>query len=150
MKLTEKSPTAGLILPLLMKLTEKSPTSSLILPLLMKLTEHFKARATDSTFVKSLKNAVGSNLSTRYTDPSIRHFLEEASALDPRTKCKVCVDEETWDRIEDKMTILDDTEIAVKITHTGNVSGDSSSLPALPNLNAVDKDINANEKVIMI
>ena len=135
---------------------EKSPTAGLVLPLLYKLTEHFKPKATDSTFVKSLKNAVGSDLITRYTDPNLRYFLEEASALDPRTKNKACVDEETWDRIEDKMTVLDVTGVGItvksektesgEIPHTSSAVVESTPLPALP---VLDEDINADEKVIL-
>jgi hypothetical protein len=51
------------------------------------------------------------------------------------------------------MTVLDDNGIAMKtesyIPHTANVSGDSSSLPALPNLPAGDKGINTNENMIL-
>lgn len=99
---------------------EKSPTAGLLLPLLNKLTDHCKAKEDDSAFVKSLKNAVGSNLLTRYTDLNLKTFLEEVSALDPRTKYKACISEKTWDRIQDKMCILDVTEIIVKseITHS--------------------------------
>lgn len=116
---------------------EKSPTAGLLLPLLNKLTDHFKAKEDDSAFVKSLKNAVGSNLLTRYTDLNLKNFLEEASALDPRTKNKACISEKTWDRIEDKMCILVVTEITVKseITHSDksdDIPHTSADPPALP------------------
>lgn len=86
-----------------------------------------------------MKNAVGSNLTTPYTDSSLRYLLEEASALDPRTKNKARVDEETWDKIEDKMTVLDVAGVTIKtenedIPHTSTAPVDSPSLPALPDV----------------
>jgi hypothetical protein len=77
---------------------EKTPTSGLILPLLEKLSCHFERKDGDSNFVLTLKNAVGQSLATRYTDVNLRMFLEESSALDPRTKGKTCIQEETWER----------------------------------------------------
>ena len=74
---------------------EKTPTSGLILSLLSKLLHHFERKQGDSDFILSLKNAVGQNLSTRYTDDNLRMFLEESSALDPRTKNKPCIRAET-------------------------------------------------------
>lgn len=64
--------------------------------------------------MKSLKNAAGYSLLTRYTDLNLNFFVEEASALDPHTKNKSCISKKTWDRIEDKMSILNVTDITVK------------------------------------
>lgn len=84
---------------------EKSPTAGLILPLLGKLRKHFTICETDSAQLKSIKELVGKNLAVRYTQQNIVQFLEEASALDPRTK-NTTNDEETWDRIIDKCTTI--------------------------------------------
>ncbi|KAK6183140.1 hypothetical protein SNE40_010673 [Patella caerulea] len=74
----------------------KSPTASLILPLLTKLRKHFHSNPEDSTFLHNLKSAISGNLAIRYTDPDVVNFLEEASALDPRTKNRSCISDTTF------------------------------------------------------
>lgn len=65
--------------------------------------------------MKSLINAIGSNLLTRYTDLNLKIFLEEASAQDPRTKNKACISEKHGTGF-----FLDVREVTVKseITHS--------------------------------
>ena len=46
--------------------SESRPTASLVLPLLAKLETAFTAQNQDSPFMKGVKKAVWSNLSTRY------------------------------------------------------------------------------------
>ncbi|XP_062585055.1 E3 SUMO-protein ligase ZBED1-like [Saccostrea cucullata] len=41
-------------------------------------------------------------------------FLEESSALDPRTKGKPCIQAETWERLEDKLSVMDLNVNAIK------------------------------------
>jgi len=76
---------------------EKSPTVGLILPLLNRLQSHFTPGPLDEEFEKSLKQAVGADLVGQNSDPELVLFLEEASALDPRTKTKPCITNSTWD-----------------------------------------------------
>lgn len=67
---------------------EKTPTSGLILPLLDKLLKHYVRKEGNSVFVISLKNAVRQNRELRYIDPDLLMLLEESRAMDPRTKNK--------------------------------------------------------------
>lgn len=83
--------------------SENSPCASLILTIQTALEKTFTVAEADSEFVKKLKNTVLNDLQKRYKDPALRNFLEEATALDPRTKNKKCVPKETWARIEDKL-----------------------------------------------
>jgi hypothetical protein len=121
---------------------EKTPTSGLILPLLEKLSYHFERKDGDSDFVLTLKNAVGQSLATRYTDVNLRMFLEESSALDPRTKGKTCIQEETWERLVNKLSVMDfiklhsikkeTDEIAQRPTDVQTVNPLPPNLPTLP------------------
>ncbi|XP_056156128.1 probable RNA-binding protein 46 [Lampris incognitus] len=79
-----------------------APTCSQVLPILQKLEKHFTVEEKDTVFVSSLKQAVWQNLSKRYQGDDIRHFLEEATALDPRFKQKV-EDSTVWDRVKEKL-----------------------------------------------
>ena len=81
---------------------EKKPTAGLILPLMDKIKQHFMPHEGDSKFMVSAKKAVGDNIATRYLDEGLVKFLQEASALDPRTKLKKCIDDQTWERIISK------------------------------------------------
>lgn len=56
----------------------------------------------DEPFTKALKAAVGSDVASRYTDPQLHLFLQEAVALDPRTKSKPYVDDATSDIVAEK------------------------------------------------
>lgn len=67
---------------------EKTPTSGLILPLLDKLLKHYERKEGNSVFIISLKNAVRQNRELRYRDPDLLMLLEESRAMDPRTKNK--------------------------------------------------------------
>lgn len=137
---------------------EKTPTSGLILPLLRKLLHHFERKEGDSDFILTLKNAVGQNLATRYTDNNVRMFLEESSALDPRTKGKPCIQAETWERLEDKLSLMDfnvnsvKTETDARPVTPVNIP---HPLPALPNIpahlesgNSTDDDLDDEVKLI--
>ncbi|KAJ8368962.1 hypothetical protein SKAU_G00089900 [Synaphobranchus kaupii] len=79
-----------------------SPTCGQVLPILQKLEKHFTVEEGDTVFVCNLKQAVWGNLSKRYQSDGIRHFLEEATALDPRFKHKV-EDSTVWDRVKEKL-----------------------------------------------
>ena len=141
---------------------EKTPTSGLILPLLRKLLHHFERKEGDSDFILTLKNAVGQNLATRYTDNNVRMFLEESSALDPRTKGKPCIQAETWKRLEDKLSLMDFNVNSVKtetdarpVTPVNIPQINRSPLPALPNIpahlesgNSTDDDLDDEVKLI--
>ena len=137
---------------------EKTPTSGLILPLLRKLLHHYERKEGDSDFILTLKNAVGQNLATRYTDNNVRMFLEESSALDPRTKGKPCIQAETWKRLEDKLSLMDfnvnsvKTETDARPVTPVNIP---HPLPALPNIpahhesgNSTDDDLDDEVKLI--
>lgn len=84
----------------------------------------FTVCKTDSVQLKSIKELVGKNLAIRYTQQNIVYFLEEASALDPRTKH------------DDKCTII----VAMyKNNNNNNITvkqepGVVSAQPVLPNL----------------
>jgi hypothetical protein len=41
-------------------------------------------------------------------------YLEESSALDPRTKNKPCIDDNTWGRLIDKLSSMDFDHRAIK------------------------------------
>jgi hypothetical protein len=62
-------------------------------------------------------------------------FLEEASALDPRTKNKACVNDETWNRVAEK-TILETTVVGKQVTvkQEPGLPVADSNLPSLPDL----------------
>ena len=110
---------------------EKNPDLGLILPLLSKLLHHFERKEGDSVFVLSLKNAIGQNLSTRYTDDNLRMFLEESSALDLRTKSKPCFRTETWEILVDKLSLIDFDIKTIK-SESGLRSGNTQPVNSLP------------------
>ena len=114
---------------------EKSPTVGLILPLLERLHKHFTVNPDDEPFTKALKAAVGTDLATRYTDPQLLVFLEEASALDPRTKNKACVNDDTWSRVVEKTALLT-TVVGKQVTvkQEPGLPVADSNLPPLPEL----------------
>ncbi|CAM4465164.1 unnamed protein product [Leuciscus chuanchicus] len=80
---------------------ERSPTLGQILPILDKLQHHFTVNDEDSSFTKTIKNTIWNDLSQRYQVDSIRQFLEEGTALDPRFKSKVA--DEVWTRLEEEL-----------------------------------------------
>ncbi|XP_074523920.1 zinc finger BED domain-containing protein 4-like [Halichoeres trimaculatus] len=80
---------------------ERSPTLGQILPILGKLQHHFTVTAEDSSFTQTIKDKIWGDLSQRYQDESIRQFLEEGTALDPRFKTKVA--DEVWTRLEEEL-----------------------------------------------
>lgn len=63
--------------------SEKTPTCGQILPILMKLKTHFTVQEGDSSFVSDIKRKVLTDLSGRYQEEKIQQFLEEATAMDP-------------------------------------------------------------------
>ncbi|XP_046542888.1 E3 SUMO-protein ligase ZBED1-like [Haliotis rubra] len=64
--------------------SEKVPTVSMILPLKELILKYMAVTESDSGLVKSVKSAIVKDLKTRYTEPDINKFLQEATALDPR------------------------------------------------------------------
>ncbi len=84
--------------------SETQPTLSLILPLLNGLKKSMSPGPEDSGFVLKLKNAVLENLEKRYNDKVLLLFLEEATAMDPRTKQKKSVTPQVFDRLLDQLT----------------------------------------------
>ena len=84
--------------------SENTPTASLVLPLLTKLIKVFQPGPDDKGYCRVLKKAVSDNLVTRYQKTEVRHFLEEATALDPRTKQKSCIPPEAWERVLGSVT----------------------------------------------
>ncbi|CAM4570071.1 unnamed protein product [Leuciscus chuanchicus] len=72
-----------------------------ILPILDKLQHHFTINDEDSSFTKTIKNTIWNDLSQRYQVDSIRQFLEEGTALDPKFKSKVA--DEVWTRLEEEL-----------------------------------------------
>jgi hypothetical protein len=133
---------------------EKSPTASLILPLLGKLKKHFTICDNDSAFVKSIKEMIGKNLALRYTDQDIVNFLEEASALDPRTKRCTFIDSKTWERIItkcanivtmqkkfDTTTVKQEPGVMVTDTQPNN--------PALPTM-TMDQDLPVKDVAVEV
>ncbi|XP_030273111.1 zinc finger BED domain-containing protein 1-like isoform X1 [Sparus aurata] len=92
--------------------TEKSPTAGQILPIIQKLEKHFAAENGDTVFVADLKKRVWGNLSTRYKNEDNRFFLEEATALDPRFKKKMD-NTAVWERIKGKLLANSEQSVAV-------------------------------------
>lgn len=80
---------------------ERSPTLGQILPILGKLQHHFTVTDEDSSFTQTIKDKIWGDLSKRYQDESIRQFLEEGTALDPRFKTKV--GDEVWTRLQEEL-----------------------------------------------
>ncbi|KAJ4945617.1 hypothetical protein JOQ06_023298, partial [Pogonophryne albipinna] len=78
---------------------EKQPTAGLIIPILKKLEKWMSIKPNDSRFTKEIKSSVSSSLAKRYQSESVRHFLEEAAALDPRFKGTVTHDDAVWERL---------------------------------------------------
>lgn len=85
---------------------EKSPTCGLVLPLLDKLIKEFTIKDEDAGSTEKIKKAVHDDLIKRYNQPEVRKFLEEAAALDPRMKQRKCIPQETWDRITSCVELL--------------------------------------------
>ncbi|XP_051810177.1 E3 SUMO-protein ligase ZBED1-like isoform X2 [Acanthochromis polyacanthus] len=83
--------------------SEKSPTCGQILPILHKLQAHLTVKEGDTVFVSNLKKQVWANLSKRYQNDEIRHFLQVATALDPRFKHKLNDDDTAWDQIQRRL-----------------------------------------------
>ncbi|XP_058642105.1 E3 SUMO-protein ligase ZBED1-like [Onychostoma macrolepis] len=72
--------------------SDKSATAGQILPILDKLKKKFKVEEDDSAFKRAIKEKVWTDLSPRYTyerNYDLQRFLEEATALDVRFKSKV-------------------------------------------------------------
>ncbi|XP_049416194.1 E3 SUMO-protein ligase ZBED1-like [Epinephelus fuscoguttatus] len=89
--------------------SDKSATAGQILPILDKLKAKFEVKDDDSPFKRAIKEKVWADLSHRYTEETnkeLRQFLEEASALDPRFKVKVHDDEAVWTRVENAAVAL--------------------------------------------
>ncbi|XP_028314787.1 zinc finger BED domain-containing protein 4-like isoform X2 [Gouania willdenowi] len=78
--------------------SEKSPTCGQILPILLKLRKHYTKQADDSAFTRSIKENILNDLSNCYQDANIQAFLEEATVLDPRFKSNVD-NTDIWDRV---------------------------------------------------
>ena len=68
--------------------SEKTPTCGQILPILVKLMAHFTVQEGDSSFVSDIKRKVLTDLSGRYQEEKIQQFLEDVMAMDPRFKAK--------------------------------------------------------------
>ncbi|XP_030192974.1 zinc finger BED domain-containing protein 1-like isoform X1 [Gadus morhua] len=101
--------------------TEKSPTAGQILPIIQKLEKHFAAVNGDTAFVADLKKRVWGNISTRYKNEDIRFFLEEATALDPRFKNKMDNNTAVWERIKGKLLANSEESVAVNHDHSEEV-----------------------------
>ncbi|XP_060746154.1 uncharacterized protein LOC132859418 [Tachysurus vachellii] len=78
--------------------SDNTPTCGQVLPILQKLEEHFKFQEDDTVFVSGIKQKVWADLSKRYQNEDIRHFLEEATVMDPRFKNKFVADT-IWERV---------------------------------------------------
>ncbi|XP_038137844.1 E3 SUMO-protein ligase ZBED1-like [Cyprinodon tularosa] len=94
--------------------SEKTPTCGQILPILMKLKTHFTVQEGDSSFVSDIKRKVLTDLSGRYQEEKIQQFLEEATAMDPRFKAK-SVRHTTWERLQEAAVATNATEADVPI-----------------------------------
>lgn len=102
--------------------SEKSPTCGQVLPILQKLEKHFTVEEGDTVFVCNLKQAVWGNLSKRYQSDGIRHFLEEATVLDPRFKHKV-EGRTVWGRVKEKLMVGKLTESEQPTEHAHGEDG---------------------------
>lgn len=65
---------------------EKTPTSGLILPLLDKLLKHYERKEGNSVFIITLKNAVRQNRELRYRD-AFRGIESHGSKDKKQTTC---------------------------------------------------------------
>jgi len=114
---------------------EKSTTVGLILPLLNRLRSHFTPGPLDEEFEKSLKQAVGADLVGQNSDPELVLFLEEASALDPRTKTKPCITNSTWDILCLKAVAINSKPIVKQETDNSATGGaQQPQLPQIPDI----------------
>lgn len=89
---------------------EQMATAGLVLPILTKLLSKFAPCEEDSHFVEEIKAALHADLSKRYNKEEVKQFLEEASALDPRTKNRKCISYDTWLRLEEMLVEIIDAE----------------------------------------
>jgi hypothetical protein len=64
----------------------KYPTVSLLRPFLFKLMNHTLKHDSDTSNLRSMKEAVATDLSSRYSSQEIQTFLDTATYLDPRYK----------------------------------------------------------------
>ena len=78
---------------------ESTPTAGIVLPMHDTLLRKFSPLDTDSSFVTEIKNAVHKNLASRYKDPELNKFLQEAAAMDPRMQHKPVIKEDVWARL---------------------------------------------------
>jgi len=76
----------------------------------------------DTVFVCKLKQAVWGNLSKWYQSDGIRHFLEEATALDPRFKHRM-EDRTVWDRVKERLMVGKLTESEQPTEHAHGEDG---------------------------
>ncbi|CAM4580989.1 unnamed protein product [Leuciscus chuanchicus] len=79
--------------------SDSTPTCGQVLPIHQKLEEHFQVQESDTLFVAGIKKKVWEDLSKRYQNEDIRHFLEEATVMDPRFKNKLLADN-IWERVK--------------------------------------------------
>ncbi|CAL8383479.1 unnamed protein product [Arctogadus glacialis] len=72
---------------------ESSPTVCLIAPLQAQLCKETTGNIAESSITRDIKKAINEDLSKRYTSDLERRTLRSASALDPRFKQQVRVEE---------------------------------------------------------
>ena len=81
----------------------------MILTLADKVLRKCAIRDGDTEFSNQLKNAIRHNLSKRYQDQTVRDFLLNATALDPRTKTRNIVQDSTWNALRQEVVALMET-----------------------------------------
>ena len=66
-------------------------------PLTDKVSRKCQPQDGDSEFKKQMKKAISDDLNKRYQDQSVGEYLLKCKALDPRTKARNVVGDESWE-----------------------------------------------------
>ena len=122
---------------------ETVPTISMILPLQHQLTSFMAVKDSDTKLVKLVKEAISSNLATRYNDEQVRKHLLLAALLDPRFKLTPFLSEDEKLTAYHDLTVLTVStassvkgQTVVKKEPAESVSAEQEAvaLPTLPQL----------------
>lgn len=84
--------------------TKPTPSVSMILPLQTTFLKSMEPKEEDSPIVREVKSAIRENLMDRYSDPALQNFLHKCTALDPRFKALLHVDNACRERIYNSLS----------------------------------------------
>ena len=108
---------------------EKYPSLGMVLPLLKKILSTLIPKEGDASFVRQVKNAVRTDLESRYQNDKVKRMLRIATYLDPRFKTLPFVD--TSERLEIKMAVVSELTSFIELKQ-----GNSPESPRSP-----DRDV---------